>query len=285
MQHQVVGYGWRDGSPELRLRDRDPIAIQGDLAFSLVDKRHCIGWRDRTGPASQLRPCPTLDDTSGVQCGSCSRREGFWACMTCDGFECPALQPSMLDYCRGEHVLYLACFGGNSVKVGTASGPRRVARLIEQGPLAAGHIARAPGPVIKQMEALAVRAGLVEAVRRSRKWQEYQSRATQAEGRRRIERAYRMVLDRLPEHYHEHLHAPDWVPLEAGPQGLHNTQMIRIEPGDKVAGRVLGARGHVVILDDGAGPFAVDLAAFRSWYLDLDPAAGSGPVRQLGLFG
>ncbi len=284
VEPQVVGYGWQGGGQDsvqvLRLYGADDLRLAGRIAFGLTDRRQCIGWRTTAGGR---RACPARAIPSSAQCVACSRREGFWECMTCDGFHCPPLQASMLDYCRSTHVLYLANFGGHQNKVGTASSPRRIARLVDQGPLLAAHIAEGPGPVIKQMEALVVRMGYLESLRRSRKWQEYQQPRAESAAAESFERSFADIRERLPASYHDLLYeAPKLVrvPYTLPP----HLELIRVDPGDRIGGEVVGGRGHVCVLNDGAGPFAIDLGALRSWFIDLDPPDTGGPVRQLGLF-
>lgn len=280
MAQHVVGYVWNEGRPELRLADRNH-PIGPHLSLTLLDRRECIGYRDHD--AGVRRRCPSRSAPAGAQCLPCSHREGFWACMTCDGFQCPPLSAAMGDYCRSEHVMYLACFGTRHLKVGTASGPRRAARLIEQGPLAAAHVAAAPGPLIKQMEALTVRLGYVEALRRERKWREFKARTTPDQARIWIEAAYADLRAQLPAEYTQYLHAPRFVtPAFFGWQ--QQLERVPLAPGESVSGEVVGARGHIVLLNDGAGAFAVDIGALKSWYVDLDGASGRTPARQLGLF-
>ena len=149
VQH-VVGYGWRNDRPVLHLFDGPSREIQGRFAVKRLGERRCIGWWDRE---KQTRnSCQSHIATQKAQCTECSRIEGFWQCMTCDGFACPPLNAAIHSYCRADHLLYLASFGSNDVKIGTTSAARGVARLVEQGPVAAVIIAKAPGPIIRQME-------------------------------------------------------------------------------------------------------------------------------------
>lgn len=276
----VVGYGWHEGVPRLRLAGREPLVLDGSIRLQLTSRRQCIGWRDRA--AGERRPCPTAADPGGQQCLPCSRREGFWECMTCDGFDCPPLSPAMARYCQQDHVLYLANFG-LTIKVGTASWPRRWARPFEQGPLVAARVAVGPGPVIKQIEALSAAMGYAEALRRSQKWREFESPNTPEQARERVLGAFEDIRARLEPGYEALLHPPRFLDLPDWPD-LSFVDLLRAGPGDTIQGQVTGARGHVVVVDDGAGPFAFDAQALVGSFVELDPDGGA-PVRQLGLFG
>lgn len=280
---QVIKVVWTGGErPSLLLANADPLVIEGPLRFRLTPKRRCIGWRDPD--SGERHSCPQGAMPPPLQCVSCSRREGFWACMTCDGFACPTLAPAMEAYCRKTHHLYLACFGGTDIKVGTASDSRERMRPLEQGPLGAALIADGPGPIIKQMEAILARGGFMEHMRRGDKWRQFRRPTTPAQAQRRVLDGALRAKDLLPSQYEAYRHLtarfvdlPDWPdlrPAELVVPGEH----------DLIEGTVLGSRGHLTLLDDGVGKVALDLASLRGRFIDLDPIAGRPPTRQLGLF-
>lgn len=284
----VVGWTWADGRAQLRSWSADgqlstrPLVDQ--LSLRILPGRHCTGHHN----GQRLQPCPSsAPATRGTRCSACTSRDAFRPCMTCTGSRCPPLPPAMLAYCRGEHHLYLACFGDEVLKVGTASHPRREQRVVEQGPLAAARVARAPGPQIKQMEHLLVQAGFTETMRRERKAALLHSAMTAAEASERVLAAAASLPTLLPEQHHPHLHPPELVPQ---PPLASRSRALAVHPlqldDDRVVeGKIAGAVGHLVFLDDGDGCFALDLGALRARWIELDP---SGPRRraeaQLGLF-
>lgn len=288
----VLGYGWRSGRPFLKVAPTRPgdsphiIGVEKHLRFRRVAGQQCIGWRD--SETGGQHPCPNRERGAGIQCVQCSRREGWWACMTCDGFACPALAPAMERRCRQTTTLYLASFGTSDIKIGTASDRRRVARLVEQGPLVAGHVAEGPGPLIKQMEALAVRMGFRERFRRSTKSKQYGQETTEAEAMGWLEAGFTKFSQGLDSEYGPYLYdqlRPVELPALARSIRFGGVPVLQLGPGDGVDGRVLGARGHLVLIHDGAGRLAIDLGSLKSGFIDLDPKeAPRAPVRQLGLF-
>jgi hypothetical protein len=193
----------------------------------------------------------------------------------------------MRRYCRQDHHLYLACFGDATIKVGTASHPRRVRRIVEQGPLFAARVAQAEGPVVKQMERALSQGPFTETMRRSRK-------TALLSGAMSIEEAEALVLDaasrlkqELPGWMHAHLHPPQPVPQPAFAVASRSLSVQPLEQLDEMVleGEVVGAVGHVVFLDDGDGVFALDLGALKGRMLDWEPDdAAKKPVVQLGLF-
>lgn len=283
----VTGYTWVEGGVRLRAWAGQEVTFRpmhGRIAFRVLPGRHCTGFHD----GERVRPCPEqAPATRGTSCDTCFVRDAFRPCMTCDGFRCPRLSPEMQAWCRQTHHLYLACFGDQEIKVGTASERRRNQRIVEQGPLAAARVASAEGPTIKQMEALLVQAGFSETMRRARKTVLLQGAMTEVEARMLVIDAARDLKAALPREYHGLLHAPVFVPqpeLAVRSRAL-TVNELRLEDDRVVEGEVVGAVGHLLFLRDDDGTFALDLGGLKGRRIEWDP---EGPRRrasaQLGLF-
>jgi hypothetical protein len=283
----VVGFTWIDGAVHLRSWSGSTLGLRhlrGEFCFRVLPGKHCVGWNDGEG----LRICPdTAIATRGTACEACQSRDAFRPCMTCDGFRCPRLSLEMHTWCRQTHHLYLACFGDTTIKVGTASDARRDQRIVEQGPLAAARIASAPGPRIKQMEHLLVEAGFSETMRRARKTVLLQAAMSEEQAQALVLEASDALGEVLPREYHPHLHPPMFVtqPELAVRSRGRTVNELRLEDDRVVEGRVVGAVGHLVFLEDGDGCFALDLGDLKGRWIEWDP---EGPRRrasaQLGLF-
>jgi hypothetical protein len=285
----VTGVGWHDGSPRLTWADgtdRGILPLAGPIRWAVGDRR-CVGHRIDGHPVA----CPdraTL--ASGRQCAACQRADTFRPCMICTGFGCPRLTPAMRARCAGRHHLYLASFGGDRVKVGTASAGREDARLVEQGPLLAVRIASGSGPRIKQMEHLvSTRTPLVEAVRRSRKLTRLAVGGRVDVARGHVTAAIDTVRALLRDDYAEELHPPDWfeappVVARARQAAIGRTPM-PVRPGTVLTGRIVGAIGPIALLDDAGARFLLDVGELVGRELDPDPPHDlPAPTVQLGLF-
>ena len=289
MTSLVLGYGWTDERPFLRLRDAfatdgRTLELRGRFRAQVQGPRRCTGYYD--GEASH--PCPGRRTVQrGHSCPSCQARDAFRPCMTCDGTRCPPLSPAMRRYCRQDHHLYLACFGDATIKVGTASHPRRVRRIVEQGPLFAARVAQAPGPVIKQMERALSQGRFTETMRRARKTALLAGGMSEDEARARVLEAAAQLDGELPAWTHTHLHPPVPVPqpaLAVASRALP-VQPLELLDDALLDGEVVGAVGHVLFLDDGDGVFALDLGALKGRMLEWEPEDDAKkPVVQLGLF-
>lgn len=290
----VVGWTWNDGGVVLRswtggqpgapARVPKDEVLSGTISFRIRPGRYCTGHHDGTG----WRACPDGSRASrGSMCGPCFGRDAFRPCMTCDGLRCPRLSRAILEYCQSDHHMYLACFGDDTVKVGTAVHRRRDQRIIEQGPLAAARVARAPGPRIKQMESMLVASGFTETMRRSRKTVLMRGSMSEEAARALVQSCVGSLEAILADDYHEHLHAPVFVdlpPMAVASRSLAINEL-RVEDDRVVEGAVVGAVGHLLFVEDTDGRFALDLGELRGRWIEWDPP---GPRRraeaQLGLF-
>lgn len=289
MQVLGLGYGWRDEQPFLRVRQLHDhhvrlLPMAGHVRLQPLDTRFCTGFYD----GRDSHPCPDgARLRTGTACEACQQRDAFRPCMRCDGSRCPRLSPAMQRYCRQDHHLYLACFGDETIKVGTASHPRRTARVVEQGPLAAVHVARGEGPAIKRMERALSSGAFTETMRRSRKTLLLAGSMSPAEAEARVRAAAATLRDVLEPEHHAYLHPPRLVPTPALARASRtlSVQPVALEEGAVLDGDVVGAIGHVVFVrDDDAVVVALDLGALKGRVIELDPRGGRKPVVQLGLF-
>ncbi|MEZ4318731.1 MAG: DUF2797 domain-containing protein [Myxococcota bacterium] len=287
----VQGYGWSEGRPVLRFRTREghgrlvERVLGGPLRLG-IGPRRCTGYRE----GRQAKPCPDRAEASGKQCPACMARDTFRPCMICDGFACPRLVPSARQACQQTHHLYLASFGGPEVKVGTASDPRRTARLVDQGPLYAVRVASGPGPRIKQLEHVAsTKTQAVEGARRSRKLALLRAGTTRDEAAQRVLDVLSDVRAVAGADYDDLFHLPEVVRLpplvDETRAKLRGEPELPVEEGARVDVHVLGAIGHVALVEEPAGRFLLDLGELVGRLVDPDPPQSQRRSQvQLGLF-
>jgi hypothetical protein len=145
-----VGFS-SNGGPFLSLQKNDvftsfnPIGTSLTLSFDMTE-RYCIGWRDiKTGEHSSCPDNLTVD-TKYEQCSACQKRTGFNPAF----YHATSVSPQQEARNKEPHILYLAHFGNNTVKVGISHAKRGNARLLEQGArsalileeLSSAHVAR-----------------------------------------------------------------------------------------------------------------------------------------------
>lgn len=287
----VIGYTWRKDGIYLLVREPRPgspgqeLKLNGEVYLRKINDRRCVGWIDFT--RLELMPCP--DNTRSItQCESCKQREGFIQCVMCNGFSCPPLKPSVQEYCRQEHHLYLACFGDNRVKVGTASNARKKIRIWEQGPLAAVYVASAPGPTIKQIEHVVSGLGYAEAMQRSEKKVLLTSGMEVRQAENLIVAALQDIRHKISSSYLRYFHEPESAErprLAVMSRTFSAVDNVVADVNQIIGGQIVAASGGLLIFEDNVGPFVLDLATLKSWLIEVNPD-GPRPVRnkQLSLF-
>src|SRR5271163_3997813 len=125
-----------------------PLDTPFDFSCRFSEDRYCIGSFDS---AERLTACKSAAVVRGKtdQCAECRNDDPSQRCTLCRG-KCDL--PST--YCRRPHVVYLAAYTPNDVKVGVCWRDRYERRIAEQGALVAIPIAQADdGRAARQLEA------------------------------------------------------------------------------------------------------------------------------------
>lgn len=171
------GLNWREaGQWAYEAISPDGTVVQWDgpatrLAFRFVDQsRYCLGYFTFENFTGTRKSCPNRSTVkSGTQCDRCRYLEGFAAVHQHQG-PIDHLPNQIQDYIAQPHLLYIACFGTGTCKVGTAALSRRGARLYEQGAILARIIARSPdGLHVRQLERAVAASGVKQAMNSSAK--------------------------------------------------------------------------------------------------------------------
>ena len=94
-----------------------------------TSQRRCTGWRDIT--AGERYSCPlNLDvEPKYEQCPTCQKKTGFNPAF----YHATSVSPQQEARNAEPHILYLAYFGADIIKVGISHAARGHARLLEQG--------------------------------------------------------------------------------------------------------------------------------------------------------
>lgn len=108
--------------------DVEPIGSTLTLRFD-TSTRYCTGWRDiQTGERFSCPNAQTVDPKYD-QCAACQKRTGFNPAF----YHATSVSTQQEARNAEPHILYLAYFGGEMVKVGISHAARGHARLLEQG--------------------------------------------------------------------------------------------------------------------------------------------------------
>ena len=166
-----VGFSLNE-KPTLRLQknetfiDFSPLGHTFTMAFD-ISQKHCTGWRDITNGGQH--PCPTgqLVDAKYEQCPACQQRTGFNPAF----YHANSVSPQQEARNNEPHILYLAHFGAQLIKVGISHAKRERTRLLEQGARSAVILDHFPtAHIARQYEAkIAALPGFVETVQLRKK--------------------------------------------------------------------------------------------------------------------
>jgi hypothetical protein len=137
--------------------DVQPLTHRLSFQFD-TSQRYCIGWRDIT--TSIQSPCPDMNIVAAKyeQCSACQQRTGFNPAF----YHATSVSPQQELRNQEPHILYLAHFGADVIKVGISHAKRGYGRLLEQGARRAlildtfptAHIARQYEAKIAQMASI-----------------------------------------------------------------------------------------------------------------------------------
>ena len=105
------------------------IELSGFIRFVLVDK-YCVGYSSNY-PRYYFHPCQDRKKNL-AQCAHCRSKNMSHVCERCRGDFCKI--PELDYYCKKKHVVYVAFFSPDYVKVGISSIDNFENRIVEQGP-------------------------------------------------------------------------------------------------------------------------------------------------------
>jgi len=254
---QVVGYrteGRADAEPALIVArngtvEEKPLSAGRELAYTLGD-RHCAG---------------TIHGDEHVRCAApsvpyCERHDPTWICAKCTG---SCLKAEM--DCDDEHVVYLAAFAPATFKVGVTGRPDPTRRLRGQGADRGAIVRRvANGRIAREIEAeIAATTPIPDSVRVPAKIAGI-GRSVDGESWRRLLEGFDV----------ERTHEFDYgLELDAAP--IADTF---------AAGRVVGTKGRVLVLERSGSRFAVDMRSLVGHELEAGTSART-LQSDLGSFG
>jgi len=251
--------------------ERVPLEQGSQVSFRVLRGRYCVGFtRLSTGTGDEgspdawkeFAPCPQGEEVHrGTQCGQCSRSDVSLPCLRCDGGECLA-DPALRRACEGNTAyVYLASFGAGRIKAGVSQGRRVVKRWIEQGADAARRVLVGNGREARRFEKrIQEELGILRLLKAEQKTDLTRSGPGIEESMGLLD-SYEEEVHRLfPEEnrFHEE---PRLLLQHYGLPRLDRRPLeLRVRGGLTVSGRVLGAKGPVLLIEGGGMPFTVSLS-------------------------
>jgi hypothetical protein len=241
--------------------------------------RYCTGRCDLASGRSQ--PCPdrtALPDGGFEQCSPCRRATGFNPAF----YFAQEISPQQEQRNREPHLVYLAHFGGDTLKVGMTHARRGIDRLLEQGARVGALLGRFPDAYRARAleEHVARSLDAAETVRAARKRHLLGSPFSAKQAREQLEAMIariRLLEPELPL-------SPELVELDAyyaGPELFEHpyTDLSEAQP-PAISGRCLGMIGDVLVFMQGGRRFLLSVGALVAQQVQL--SATEQPNRVVG---
>lgn len=270
---QFISVVWKEQKPCFRYYDYnmeefyDENAI-GDIEMEKLNYKFCTGHYDYEDGIR--KPCNYQIDLTNDNysvCKNCDDHNEFSPCIMCKGDKCRAKNPDVLESCKNDHVLYLAYFPNDKVKVGITKFARRYERMLEQGATYSIFAAKSDGKTIRKLETEISKLGITPQVTQSYKINNLLDYKDEDSIKEVLfeklsyikENISKKSLDLLIEpEFNDFSYILDTIGDVIGSNGNHEKINIDIDLNydinkeDKLKGKIVSIIGSIAILESGA---------------------------------
>lgn len=215
MLKQFKGLKWINNIPCFLLFDLNSKKIEikkigKNVNITKTNKRLCNGYYDLLNRKYVVcKNLEELSETENNQCNCCKELSGFSECLGCDGKICRANNKMAQKFCNQEHIVYIALFGNDRFKVGTAAEYRKYSRILEQGAIASMFIAETPnGRLARLIEHKIGQYGYTLQVQSSYKIQNLVIEKSKNEIKEILEKKYKEIKEELPLALRQYMVSP-----------------------------------------------------------------------------
>lgn len=255
------------------------LTIEFDLS-----QHFCIGWRDiKTG---QRFGCPQQNKTDPKyeQCKDCMNKTGFNPAF----YYSTELSTAQADYNAQAHIVYLAHFADNLIKVGITNAQRRWSRLLEQGARQAIILDTFPSAnVARSYEADISKLGFTENLLLSRKLELIKQPYDIELAQQQLKQAQTKIETQLNTKFEqaEQLNLDPYY-FQADFKTQELGRLINVTDQAKISGQVQGMLGSILLCSNQDRLLALPLKKFTGYFYDYrsDTEAIDTPAQQFSLF-
>ena len=145
-------------------------------------------------------PCP--NNEKGVKkCEICKKADDYFPCQYCNGFNCDRFRDVKIENCDSEHMVYLALFTPDIIKVGVSKLSRGKTRQFEQG----SHFTRifaekCSGIQARRIESFLTKCGFPDKIPASQKKGFLFPAISLDEGRKLLEEKFQLAKEHVLSH-------------------------------------------------------------------------------------
>lgn len=170
------------------------LKINAPFSLSITRSNpHCVGAMVK----KEHKPCPHKN-TGQKKCEICKKAEDYFPCQFCNGFNCNRFRDEKIPNCDADHMVYLALFDKDLVKVGVSGLSRGKARQYEQGSHFTRVLAKGmSGVMARRIETTLIRAGFPDKVPASKKKNILFPEISLSEGEKILEEKFQFAEDQV----------------------------------------------------------------------------------------
>ena len=293
---QFIKIHWADDrKPYFKLYDKAQNKIEfieatGSVQMKRLNTKSCVGYYNLQ--EMKEYPCENrinLTDSKYIRCKRCEDLTGFSLCMMCKGDVCRTTNSNALEFCKRKHMLYLAFFPNDIVKVGTAEYDRRYERLLEQGAVYSFFIAETNGMDIRKIETAVSKLGITSQVTPSQKLKNLLGYTSSQAVKELLVERLSFVRKKIDSFYLEYFIEPEFndfghllsklsvIPKSQPQYDLFgnivnsntNESYKIIQNINDLPGEVISIIGNIALLKDKTEFIALNLKGFYGWHIDF----------------
>ena len=265
-----------------RLEDRK-IVFRDDLSLKFdVSERYCVGGHDFVANENLTCPNRAVIDKRYSQCRECMKKTAFNPAF----YYSDRVSTTQLEYNKEPHMLYLAYFGDELIKVGISNHRRKIKRLLEQGARAAMILGEFSSANIARQyeEKIARMDGIIETLQVARKievldeetfdFDVAEKRLLEVESR--IEKELRVEFEN-----HDVINCDTYYGDTGGLRDLYDMSETAM-----ISGKIRACIGSLLVMENWGSLLVLPLKKFVGYRMELSSVAERIELapKQVGLF-
>ncbi len=204
----------------------------------------------------------TTESAQGVKkCELCKKSEDYFPCQFCNGFNCDKFRKDKIENCDSSHMVYLALFSKDIIKVGVSRMSRMYSRQFEQG----SHYTRiliegVSGVTARRIEHGIGKLGFPDKIPATKKKDILFPGIKKEDGKKILEERFQIVKeyiqDSLPEFSRyivddkfwdmRPFYSDSFSEIEASTKPVH---FIHLEEGDSIGGVLRAIKGSFLVIE------------------------------------
>lgn len=230
-----------------------------DTPFFLTvtdEKMKCMGSMQKQKYVS----C-SQNEIGKKKCEICKKSEDYFPCQFCNGFNCERFRNDKIENCDADHMVYLALFSDNIVKIGVSRLSRMKARQYEQGTHYTRILAQGiSGVTARRIEHFVGKLGFPDKITASRKKDILFPCVPLEKGKQILEEKYQFAKENIHHQMPEMMkyivenefwdmrsfYANDFDFLEKSHKAVH---YLDLKEGESVGGVLKGVKGAFLLIE------------------------------------